>query len=38
MARSQQRKQLARLDEKMLKDIGITRVEVLAEVKKPFWK
>jgi uncharacterized protein YjiS (DUF1127 family) len=38
MARHQQRKQLALLDEHELKDIGLNRVDVIAETEKPFWK
>jgi uncharacterized protein YjiS (DUF1127 family) len=29
---------LAALDERMLKDIGINRLEVAREVRKPFWR
>lgn len=36
--RSRQRKQLAKLDSRMLKDIGITRAEANAELAKPFWR
>lgn len=36
--RSQQRKQLARLDARMLADIGITQDQADIEVSKPFWK
>lgn len=38
MARSRQRKQLARLDERLLRDIGYTREQVQREISKPFWK
>jgi len=38
VARSCQRKDLARLDDQMLKDIGLTRRQVHAEISKPFWK
>ena len=36
--RRQQRKQLLRLDERMLKDIGISRADAMNEARKPFWK
>lgn len=36
-ARMEERRQLAQLDERMLKDFGATRDEVAAEVRKPFW-
>ena len=36
--RSRQRKALATLDEHMLRDIGITRVDAAREYDKPFWK
>ena len=36
--RAHQRKQLAKLGDRMLKDIGITRVDVNREIAKPFWK
>jgi uncharacterized protein YjiS (DUF1127 family) len=36
--RARSRRELARLDERMLKDIGISRVEVELEVRKPFWR
>jgi uncharacterized protein YjiS (DUF1127 family) len=32
------RGQLAKFDERQLKDIGISRVDVLREVRKPFWR
>ena len=37
-SRSRQRKQLGRLDARMLMDIGITAEQVKAETAKPFWK
>lgn len=32
-----QRRQLARLDDRALKDIGVTRAEVEAELRRPVW-
>jgi uncharacterized protein YjiS (DUF1127 family) len=36
--RSRDRAALAMLDDRMLRDIGISRVDVWQEVDKPFWK
>ncbi len=36
--RTSQRRALAELDERMLRDIGITRVEATRECEKPFWR
>jgi uncharacterized protein YjiS (DUF1127 family) len=36
--RSRERAQLALLDERMLRDIGISRGDVLREINKPFWR
>jgi uncharacterized protein YjiS (DUF1127 family) len=36
--RAQQRRQLERLNDHMLRDIGLTRADVLAEASKPFWQ
>jgi uncharacterized protein YjiS (DUF1127 family) len=36
--RSRERAQLAALDERMLRDIGISRGDVLREINKPFWR
>ena len=36
--RTEMRARMARLDAKMLDDIGLTREQVMAEAKKPFWK
>jgi uncharacterized protein YjiS (DUF1127 family) len=36
--RARQRKALAGLGDHMLRDIGITRVEVARECEKPFWR
>lgn len=36
--RAEQRAHLAGMDERMRKDIGITRADALREADKPFWK
>jgi uncharacterized protein YjiS (DUF1127 family) len=36
--RARQRRALGGLDDHMLRDIGITRVEATREAGKPFWK
>lgn len=36
--RSEMRHRMQRLDDHMLDDIGLTREQVEAEVRKPFWK
>ena len=36
--RARQRQALAELDDHMLRDIGITRVEATRESQKPFWR
>ena len=36
--RRRQRLALARLDDRMLRDIGLTTADVDGEVTKPFWK
>lgn len=38
MERSHQRKQLAKLDDRMLNDIGLSREQVKKEISQPFWK
>jgi len=38
LARARQRRQLARLDAAQLNDIGLARVEAMAEASKPFWQ
>ena len=38
MERAEQRRQLARLDDHLLKDIGVTRPEAAREAAKPFWR
>jgi uncharacterized protein YjiS (DUF1127 family) len=36
--RRRDRAELATLDERMLRDIGVSRAEVLHEINKPFWR
>jgi uncharacterized protein YjiS (DUF1127 family) len=36
--RARQRRRLAELSDHMLRDIGLTRADVWAEVDKPFWR
>jgi uncharacterized protein YjiS (DUF1127 family) len=36
--RSAQRRALARLDDRLLRDVGLTRAAFEAEVGKPFWR
>ncbi len=36
--RDRQRRALAQLDARMLKDIGLSRAEVVLELRKPFWR
>ena len=36
--RSRQRRQLSKLDQRLLKDIGVAYEDVWAEINKPFWK
>lgn len=36
--RARQRRALARLDDRLLRDIGITRAEANREINKPFWR
>ncbi len=36
--RIKQRRQLLTLDDRMLKDIGISRVDALRVARRPFWK
>ncbi len=38
MDRRRQRLVLSSLDEPMLKDIGLTRIDVQREIEKPFWR
>ena len=36
--RARSRQELARLDDRMLRDIGVTRVDTWQEINKPFWR
>ncbi len=36
--RARQRRHLARLDNRLLRDIGVDRATAMAEVSKPFWR
>jgi uncharacterized protein YjiS (DUF1127 family) len=36
--RARQRRQLRTLSDRMLRDIGLTRADVMAESSKPFWR
>jgi uncharacterized protein YjiS (DUF1127 family) len=36
--RSQQRRELETLSDHMLRDIGLSRADVMAEATKPFWE
>jgi uncharacterized protein YjiS (DUF1127 family) len=36
--RARQRRILAAMDDRLLSDIGITRIEAEREVRKPFWR
>jgi uncharacterized protein YjiS (DUF1127 family) len=36
--RARQRRCLARLDDRLLRDIGIDRADALREIRKPFWE
>ena len=38
LERRRQRRALAWLDERLLKDIGISREEAAQEIEKPFWR
>jgi uncharacterized protein YjiS (DUF1127 family) len=38
LARIRQRQALARLDDRLLRDIGVTRDQAKAESRKPFWR
>jgi uncharacterized protein YjiS (DUF1127 family) len=36
--RARQRRQLTSLNDRMLRDLGLTRADVMAETSKPFWR
>jgi uncharacterized protein YjiS (DUF1127 family) len=36
--RARQRRQLSSLSDHMLRDLGLTRADVMAESSKPFWR
>jgi len=36
--RAEQRRALAELEDRMLRDVGISRSDALREAEKPFWK
>jgi uncharacterized protein YjiS (DUF1127 family) len=36
--RARQRRQLLSLNDHMLRDLGLTRADVMAESSKPFWR
>lgn len=36
--RARQRRQLALMDDRLLRDIGISRAEIAREAGKPFWR
>ena len=38
LERSHQRRALQRLDDRMLRDIGLSRADVAGESAKPFWR
>ncbi len=38
LERARQRRQLRRLDDRLLKDIGLSRADVEREADKPWWK
>jgi uncharacterized protein YjiS (DUF1127 family) len=38
LRRRRARAELATLDERILRDIGVSRTEVLHEINKPFWR
>jgi uncharacterized protein YjiS (DUF1127 family) len=38
LERARQRRELQQLGDHMLKDIGLTRADVEAEISKPFWR
>jgi uncharacterized protein YjiS (DUF1127 family) len=38
MERVRERRALAELDDRLLRDIGLTRADVWQEIRKPFWR
>ncbi len=38
IVRTEDRRQLARMSDHMLNDIGLNRIEVANEINKPFWQ
>lgn len=36
--RARQRRQLARLDDRLLGDLGLSRIDAEQEARKPFWR
>jgi len=38
LQRRRQRRALARLDDRLLRDIGVDAADAVAEVAKPFWR
>lgn len=38
LERAAQRRELAALDDRLLRDIGVTRAQARAEASKPFWR
>ena len=36
--RARERRRLASLDERMLRDIGLSRADIHPEIRKPFWE
>jgi uncharacterized protein YjiS (DUF1127 family) len=36
--RARERKQLAAFDDRLLRDIGVSRADALREYRKPFWR
>lgn len=37
-ARSEQRQHLMELDDRLLRDLGMTRADAIVEARKPFWR
>jgi uncharacterized protein YjiS (DUF1127 family) len=36
--RARQRRALARLDDRLLRDVGLSRAQAVGEARKPFWR